>query len=191
MSGSLRHVQALVVVDVQAAFVCGDHAVPAAAALLAAVTGLADRARHAGALIVQLQNDGPPGAPDEPHTPGWELFLAPAGRPAEYVIRKDTDDGFHQTGLAAVLDGHGVRHLAVAGVMSEMCVSVTTRSALSRGYRVVLPHDGHATCDIPAASGLAAAVPHVMVSRVAEWALGDQADIIARAADVRFTPPDQ
>jgi hypothetical protein len=30
-----------------------------------------------------------------------------------------------------------------------------------------------------------------MVSRVAEWALGDQADIIARAADVRFTPPDQ
>jgi hypothetical protein len=28
-----------------------------------------------------------------------------------------------------------------------------------------------------------------MVSRTAEWALGDQIDIIARAADIRFEPP--
>jgi nicotinamidase-related amidase len=70
--------------------------------------------------------------------------------------------------------------------MSEMCVSATARSALDLGYHVVLPHDGHATYDIPAVEGLAEAVPHAMASRVAEWALGDQIDIIAHAADVHF-----
>ena len=31
-------------------------------------------------------------------------------------------------------------------------------------------------------------VPHAMASRVAEWALGDQIDIIAHATDVGFRP---
>jgi streptothricin hydrolase len=76
----------------------------------------------------------------------------------------------------------------VCGVMSEMCVSATTRSALNEGYHVVLPHDAHATYDIPAVEGLADAVPHAMVSRAAEWALGDQTDITTHASDIRFVP---
>ena len=110
----------------------------------------------------------------------------PSKRDGEYVIRKDSDDGFHQTELPSLLAAHAVRHLAVCGVMSEMCVSATARSALNLDYHVVLPHDSHATYDIPAVKGLAHMVPHAMVSRVAEWALGDQIDIIAHAADVRF-----
>jgi streptothricin hydrolase len=188
VSTSLRSVQALIVVDMQAAFASGEGAVPEAAGLLERVTDLLERARAAGALVVQLQNDGAPGTPDEPGTPGWELFLPAAERAGEYVVRKTADDGFRQTGLAGILTGHSVRHLAVCGVMSEMCVSATVRSALDLGYHVVLPHDGHATYDIPAVAGLADAVPHAMVSRVAEWALGDEIDIIARAADVRFGP---
>jgi streptothricin hydrolase len=102
------------------------------------------------------------------------------------AICRISDDGFHKTGLSSLLIKHGVRHLAVCGVMSEMCVSATARSALNLGYHVVLPHDGHATYDIPAVEGLADAVPHAMASRVAEWALGDQIDVIAHAADVHF-----
>jgi nicotinamidase-related amidase len=187
VSSGLRSVEALIVVDMQAAFVSGAEAVPEAAGLLVTVTDLMRRARERDSLVVQLQNDGPPGSPDEPHTPGWELYLPARERNAEYVTRKDTDDGFHQTELSSILTGHGIRHLAVCGVMSEMCVSATTRSALNLGYHVVMPHDGHATYDIPAVEGLADAVPHAMVSRVAEWALGDQIDIIPLAADIRFT----
>ncbi|WP_381796435.1 DUF6461 domain-containing protein [Streptomyces niveus] len=40
--------------------------------------------------------------------------------------------------------------------------------------------------DVPAADGISEAVPAVTVSRVAEWALGDEAEIVARAVDVRF-----
>jgi streptothricin hydrolase len=145
-------------------------------------------ARDGDALIVWLQNDGPPGATDEPETPGWELALPVVRRAAECVIRKSTDDGFHQTGLRDLLAAHGVRDLAVCGMLSEMCVSATVRAALSLGHRVVLPHDAHATYDIPAVEGLADFVPHAMVSRVAEWGLGDEIDVIAQAADVRFGP---
>lgn len=188
MRDSLRSVQALIVVDMQAAFVSGDEAVPEAARLVATVADLMRRAWETDAIVVQLQNDGPPGSPDEPHTPGWELFPPARERNGEYVIRKETDDGFHRTELSRLLTGHAVRDLAVCGVMSEMCVSATTRSALNLGYHVVMPHDGHATYDIPAVEGLADAVPHAMVSRVAEWALGDAIDIIPRAADIRFKP---
>jgi nicotinamidase-related amidase len=167
----------------QTAFVSGGEAVPEADGLLVAVRDLMRRARDAGALVVQLQNDGLPGTADEPHTPGWELFLRAAENDGQHVIRKDTDDGFHQTGLSSLLTKRGIRHLAVCGVMSEMCVSATARSALNLGHHVVLPHDGHATYDIPAVEGLADAVPHAMASRVAEWALGDQIDV-THAADV-------
>jgi streptothricin hydrolase len=188
VSNSLRRVQALIVVDMQTAFVSRDDAVPEAARLLVTVADLMRRARETGALIVQLQNDGAAGSPDEPGTPGWELFLPAEERDGEHVVRKSTDDGFHQTELSALLTGRAVRDLAVCGVMSEMCVMATARSALHLGYHVVLPHDGHATYDIPAVEGLADAVPHAMVSRTAEWALGDQIDIIARSAGVRFEP---
>jgi len=183
-----RSVQALIIVDVQAAFVSGADAVPAAAALVATVAGLLRRARAAGALVVQLQNDGLPGTPDEPGTPGWELFLPAGENGTEHVVRKDTDDGFHGTLLPDLLKRHAIGRLAVCGVMSDMCVSATARTALNLGYHTVLPHDGHATYDIPAVAGLAEMVPHAMASRAAEWALGDEIDIIPRAAGLEFEP---
>jgi streptothricin hydrolase len=47
----VRTVQALIVVDMQKAFVSGDEAVPEAAGLLITVTDLMQRAREAGALV--------------------------------------------------------------------------------------------------------------------------------------------
>jgi streptothricin hydrolase len=182
-------VSALVVVDVQTAFVQGEHAVADASALLARIADLVARARAGGALVVHLRNDGLPGSPDEPGTPGWQLALPVLASADELVVDKATDDGFHQTDLADLLAERGVRGLAVCGVLSEMCVSATARAALAIGYHVVLPHDGHATCDIPAAPGISGPVPADQVSRVAEWALGDQIDVVAHTSDVGFTPP--
>lgn len=115
-------VQALVLVDVQAAFVAGQLAVPDAESLTGSVTGLLARARSAGSLVVHLQNDGEVGAVDEPGRPGWELHLRPG--PGERVIRKTGDDGFQGTTLGRVLIAHRVSRLAIAGVLSEMCIWV-------------------------------------------------------------------
>ncbi|WP_405899870.1 cysteine hydrolase [Streptomyces sp. NBC_00727] len=189
MTDSPPPVQALIVVDVQKDGVTGARAVPAAGVLLDRTAGLLDRARRAGAVVVHLQNDGGPGAGDEPHTPGWALHLPVEPGPRESVIRKIRDDGFADTDLGAVLTEAGVESLAVCGVMSEMCVQATARTALELGYRVVLPHDAHATHDVPAAPGVAEAVPAAVVSRVAAWAISADADVTTPAADVRFTAP--
>lgn len=189
MSDHVVPVEALLVVDVQSAFVKGPGAVPDAVRLLDRTTELIARARENGALVVHLQNDGRPGAEDEPHTPGWELHHPIQAGPTEVVIRKTRDDGFAKTSLGHLLTETGVRALAVCGVMSEMCVQATARTALELGYRVVLPHDAHATQNIPAARGISDEVPAATVSRVAEWALGSDVEVVAHAADVRFSAP--
>ncbi|WP_055697628.1 isochorismatase family protein [Streptomyces silaceus] len=182
-------VQALIVVDMQSAFVGGDGAVPHADRLLDRVRDLLARARESGALVVQLQNDGEPGTPDEPGTPGWEVHLPVDTDRGEILLRKTVDDGFEESRLEELLREAGVKELAVCGVMSEMCVSATARGAVERDFRVVLPHDAHGTYDIPAAEGFSDVVPAATVSRVAEWALGDEVEVVARARDVVFSKP--
>jgi streptothricin hydrolase len=177
---------ALIVVDMQRAFVYGPSAVPGGAELAELIEHLLGRARAAGALVVHLQNDGPEGASDEPGTAGWDLALAQQPGEHELVVRKTADDGFDGTELGGLLRRHGVNRLVICGVQSEMCVGATARTALARGLRVVLPHDAHGTYDIPAVEGLAELVPARHVSRVAEWALGDEVEIIAHATDVEF-----
>ncbi|MER7951238.1 isochorismatase family protein [Streptomyces sp. NPDC096079] len=187
MTQRAEPVDALIVVDVQSAFVTGDGAVPAAERLVHRTAELLERARRDGAFVVHLQNDGPPGAEDEPHTAGWELHHPVKPGPTEVVIRKPYDDGFEDTDLGDVLAGAGVRAVAVCGVMSEMCVQATARTALALDYRVVVPHDAHATQDIPAVPGVAEAVPAATVSRVAAYALGSDAETVVATADVTFT----
>jgi len=111
-----------------------------------------------------LQNDGAAGAVDEHGQPAWQLHLAPAEE--EQIIRKCRDDGFADTKLGQLLESHKVRRIVIGGLLAEMCVSATARTALARGFQVVLPHDAHGTYDVDD-------IPASVVARVAEHALGD------------------
>lgn len=164
----------------------GDGAVPAARALIASLTELLQRARESDAVIVHLQNDGPEGEVDEPGQHGWNLYFPIVESEREIVIRKSKDDGFDGTSLSEVLQRHEVRRIGIGGVMSEMCVLATARSALERGLGVVMPHDGHATYNIRPAPGDTEGVTAAQASRVAEWALGDEIEIVANTTDVTF-----
>lgn len=64
---------ALVIVDAQQGFRAGEGAVPEGTELTLRLQELLLTARRAGAVVVHLQNDGPPGALDEPGQPGWHL----------------------------------------------------------------------------------------------------------------------
>ncbi|GAA0589658.1 isochorismatase family protein [Kribbella sandramycini] len=183
----LDPVDALIVVDVQTAFVSGPDAVPGAAVLLDRITELLAKARSAGAVVVHLQNDGPPGADDEPGTPGWKLYLPTKPGPREHILRKPHDDGFDSTDLGPILVAAAVRSVAICGLMSEMCVQATARTALDRGYHVVLPYDAHATYNIPAIPNATPAIPAHLVSRVAAYSLGDTPNTTTPTTSITFT----
>lgn len=169
--------QALVVVDVQRAVVerlaDGD-------ALLSALESLLSRARSLGVPVIHVQDHGD--VLTRSGTPGWELVLPVA--PGEPVVAKSADDAFDGTDLASLLAG--VSCVCVVGIQSEMCVAGTARGAQARGMTVVLPRDGHATFDIPA-RGSAPGVPAALVSRVAEWSLGDQVVAPDSVSEVEFS----
>ncbi|MFJ4391394.1 isochorismatase family protein [Pseudomonas soli] len=175
---------ALLLVDVQCAFMEGADAVPGHLALQQSIARLLGRARQAGVAVIFLQNDGAPGSPDAPHSAGWQLYFPPA--PGEHVLFKTEDDGFLETGLHTLLDELGVRHLALGGLLSEMCLAATARAALRRGFEVLLPHDAHATYDVPPGPGGSPGVPAALAARAAEWSLGDEVVILADTEAVEF-----
>lgn len=142
------------------------------------------RARAEAVPVVYLQNLGPLGSIDEPGSPGWPIHprLEPAG--SDLVVEKVSDDGFEGTSLAGILEEHQVRHVAVSGLLSEMCVAATARGALARDYQVTVVTDAHATYDLDD-------IPARSVARVAEHALGDEVRLVrADDLDLRSVPPE-
>ncbi|SDP64554.1 isochorismatase family protein [Phyllobacterium sp. OV277] len=179
-----KSANALVVVDVQTAFTAGSAAVPDHIQLQGAIETLLASARAAGVPVIFVQNDGSPGAPDEPDTDGWQLFFpAKAG---EHVVRKSLDDGFDGTKLENLLTTCGVESLAICGMQSEMCVAATARTAMQKGFSVILAHDAHATYDVPEGPGGSEPVPARMAARAAEWSLGDEIILVGTATDISF-----
>jgi len=79
------------------------------------IAELLQSARTARALVIYLQNDGKPGAVDQPGSGGWTIHPEWTPLPDEKVLRKSRDDGFDGTGLESVLHEAGVPRLTVAG----------------------------------------------------------------------------
>jgi streptothricin hydrolase len=174
-------VTALLLIDAQQGLLRGQAAIPEAAVVIDRLVKVLAAARSAGTLIIHLQNDGAPGTSDEPGTPGWLIHPKVAPEPGELVLRKTRDNGFDGTELEEVLARAGVKRVAVAGLLSEMCVSATVRGALARGLQVVLIHDAHATYNLDD-------IQSSVVSRVAEHALGDEVELVD-AVSVMFGRP--
>lgn len=113
------------------------------------IFGLVGEARRQGVPIIFVQHAGEPGHRLETGTPGWEI-CGDLGRTADdLVVGKTACDSFYKTDLQAVLAGRGVRHLVVAGLMTQYCVDTTCRRAVSLGYDVTLVADAHTTADMP------------------------------------------
>lgn len=65
--------------------------------------------------------------------------LAPA--PGEICVTKTTDSALTGTNLRLVLHNLGVRHVVVAGIYTDQCVSSTVRSLADESFDVVLVED--------------------------------------------------
>lgn len=115
-------------------------------ALCGRLSRLAQRWVEGGRPLILVQHAGPQGHRLAVGGDGWAL-RPELDLPGAVVISKQACDAFHDTGLAGALAERRVDTLVIGGCMTEFCVDTSCRSAISRGYDVVLVADGHATVD--------------------------------------------
>ena len=111
------------------------------------IGALLERARAARLAIVYVQHDGAPGHRLEPNTSGWPIRTEIAPLPGEPIIHKRACDAFFETRLQEELKARNVKRLVIAGCMTQYCIDTTVRRAVSLGFDVLLPADGHTTAD--------------------------------------------
>jgi nicotinamidase-related amidase len=137
---------ALVIVDMQvASFADNDkHDV---SGVVHRINRLADSVREGGGTVVFIQHDGTEQDGLTPDTPGWQVLPSLETRSEDLFIRKTMNDAFAGTRLFDDLLERSVNTLGVAGWATDHCVDSTIRSAVSRGFRVVVPSDAHTVSD--------------------------------------------
>ena len=74
-------------------------------------------------------------------TPGVEIFPVAKDEPGEFVIYKQSFDGFHKPALPAYLEKKEKRFVLVAGLVTSVCVLLTAATAAQRGYLVGIVED--------------------------------------------------
>lgn len=65
--------------------------------------------------------------------------IAPKGD--EIVVTKTTDSALTGTNLRLMLHNIGIRHVIVAGIFTDQCVSSTVRSLADESFEVLVVHD--------------------------------------------------
>lgn len=83
-----------------------------------------------------------------PDTPGAAIHPLLAPRDDEPVVLKHFPNSFRDTDLEARLTALGVKHLMVAGMMTNMCVDATVRTAFDLGYAVTVASDACAAATL-------------------------------------------
>ena len=136
----------LLIIDVQVGIIDGLRA-HRGHDLLEQIIKLLSKARASKTPIIYVQHDGEAGHPLEVGTEGWQIHPAIKPNDEDLIIRKRASDSFFETTLQHELEARGVRHLIVAGCMTEYCVDTTSRRAVSMGYDVTLVSDAHTTID--------------------------------------------
>jgi nicotinamidase-related amidase len=80
-----------------------------------------------------------------PGTAGAEIHASVRPSGEEPIVEKNFPNSFRNTGLKDLLEKQGIKNLAVAGMMTHMCVDATVRHAADLGYRITLLGDACAT----------------------------------------------
>ncbi len=139
---------ALLLIDIQNDYFPGGamEVVGAADAAARAATLLAAFREKAMPVIHVQHIAARPGATFFlPGTAGAEIHASVAPLPGEALFRKHFPNSFRETPLLEHLRAAGISRLAIAGMMTHMCIDTTTRAAADLGFSCLLCHDACAT----------------------------------------------
>jgi nicotinamidase-related amidase len=143
--------QALVIVDIQNDYFPGGKMELVGSTEAAGEASRLLRAfRERGAPIFHIQHVSTrPGATFFlPDTEGVKIHESVAPLASERVITKHFPNSFRGTQLVELLRTANIEKLAIAGMMSHMCIDATTRAAADLGFVCTVAHDACATRDV-------------------------------------------
>ena len=83
-----------------------------------------------------------------PGTTGALIHGSVAPLAGETVVEKHFPNSFRDTPLLGLLQAQNITDIAIAGMMTHMCVDTTTRAAFDLGFTCHLAHDACATRDL-------------------------------------------
>jgi biuret amidohydrolase len=124
--------------------------IPNTAALIETCRGLGVETLFA--RIACLKEDGRDRSLSQ-KKPGWNYLLLPkeseasqlvpqlAPRDDEITVLKTTDSALTGTNLRLILHNMGIRHVIVAGIFTDQCVSSTVRSLADESFDVIVVED--------------------------------------------------
>lgn len=118
-------------------------------ALVTRVLALLSAARASGTPVVFVQHCEGAGEVFEEGSLQAELHESLLPLPNETVVKKQASSAFVGTSLERLLRRLNVSDLVLCGLQSEFCVTSTARSALQRGFGVIVASDAHATWPTP------------------------------------------
>ena len=140
--------QALIIIDIQNDYfpggkmeLVGSNAAAEKAALLLAAFRKAQRP----VFHVQHISLAPTATFFLPDTPGVQIHPLVCPLDDETIVQKHYPNSFRETALLDLLKIRGITSIALAGMMTHMCVDTTTRAAFDLGFTCYLAHDACAT----------------------------------------------
>ncbi len=176
-AASPLHASVLVIIDAQLEYTMGQLPLHGIDAAIAEAAKLLRLARREGVPVIHIVQHSAPGRPVfDLSTRFVDIVPELAPIAGEEVIAKALPNAFAgtslKTKLRAIAEATGRRELILAGFMTHMCVSATSRAALDLGFRNTVVASATATRDLP--DPLGGIVPADLVHRAALAELADR-----------------
>jgi nicotinamidase-related amidase len=173
---------AIVIVDAQREYLDGAVPLSGMEGALSEIKRLLAAGRAKAVPIFHIVHHTAPGAPVfAPDSPMSKIIDAVKPEADEIVVSKHLPSAFVNTDLDKFLKSTERTELVIAGFMTHMCVSATTRSAVDHGYKPTVIASACATRDLPAPDGSTLSADVVHKSNLA--ALADLLACVCKTSD--------
>ncbi|MBQ5341209.1 MAG: cysteine hydrolase [Oscillospiraceae bacterium] len=111
------------------------------------VRKLIDAARDNNVEVIYFRHDAGPGSGFSAGDESFEIAEGFEPAPGEKVFDKTINSCFGNKEFKTYMKQQEDRRLMIAGLQTNYCIDATVKSALERGYEVIIPEGSNSTFD--------------------------------------------